>query len=95
MVYCLPDFILKRFSWVYIDSLEVVISYEIVYFHVIMLNRKNGCRVSFVGFCNHSFIVLEFCFIDFSVCVSECVLKLEWGLSHECNVSICSATCFL
>jgi len=65
MVYCLPDLILKSFSWFCIDSLEVVISCEIVYFHVVMLNRKNGYRVSFISFCNHSFIVLEFCFYQF------------------------------
>ena len=65
MVYCLPDLILKSVSSVYIDSLEVVISNETLYFHVVMLNRKNDYRVSVVGFCNHSFIVLEFCFYRF------------------------------
>ena len=65
VVYCLPDLILKSVSWVCIDSLEVVNRYEIVYFHVVMLYRKNDYRVSFLSFCNHSFIVLEFCFYQF------------------------------
>jgi len=65
VVNCLPDLIFKSVSLVYIDNLEVVISYEIVYFHVIMLYRKNDCRVSFLSFCNYSFIVLEFCFYQF------------------------------
>jgi len=77
MVYCLPDFILKSFSSVYIDSLEVVISYEIVYFHVIMLIGRMTIEIRLSAFAIIASLFLSFVFIDFSVCVSECVLKLE------------------
>jgi len=35
------DSILKSFCWVCIDRLEVIFSYEVLYFHVVVLNRKN------------------------------------------------------
>ena len=65
MIYCLSDLILKSFCWICIDGLKMIFSYEVLYFHVVVLYGKNDYRISFISFCNHSFIVLEFCFYRF------------------------------
>jgi len=57
-----------------IDGLEVLFSYEVVYFHVVVLYRKNDYKISFISFLNHNFIDFEFVFIDFNICISEFVM---------------------
>jgi hypothetical protein len=52
----------------------VLFIYEVVYFHVVVLYRKNDYSISFISFSNHSFIVFEFVFIDFNVRISEFVM---------------------
>ena len=58
---CLSDLILKSFCRVCIDRLEVIFRYEGLYFNVVVLCRKNDYRISFIIFCNDSFIA--YCFV--------------------------------
>jgi len=50
VVYCLSDLILKSFCWVCIDGLKVIFSYEVLYFNVVVLCRKNDYRIFFINF---------------------------------------------
>ena len=61
MVYCISDLNLKSFSRVCIDGLEVIFSYDVLCFNVVVLCRNNDYRISFINFCNDSFIAC--CFV--------------------------------
>jgi len=74
VVYCHSDLVLKGFCWACIDGLVVIFSYEAVYFHVVVLYRKNDYRISFISSSSHSFFVFYFVFIDFNVRISEFVM---------------------
>jgi len=56
VVYFLLGLILRSFCRVCIDGLEVIFSYEVSYFKVVVLCTKNEYRISFYKLGNHSFI---------------------------------------
>ena len=61
-----------------IEGLEVIFSYEVLYFNVVVLCRKNDYRISFINLFNRSLIAC--CF----VWVLKLVAHIEGGKKAHC-----------
>ena len=86
--------ILKCVCGIYVDGLDVVFRYEIIFLLKCCVGRVI-IEFLFSAFVIMASFFLSFVFIEFSIFIFERVLCMEWSLSHVCSVSICSATSFL
>ena len=62
VVYCISDLVLGSFCWVCVDGLEVIFSFKVLYFHVVVL-----CRMT-MEFPLSAFVIVASLFLR-SVCI--------------------------
>jgi len=90
----------ESFHWVCVNGGEVIFSYKVLYFCVVVLYRKillYRVTVEFPlsAFFNHCFIVLEVVLWILIFVFLSLYCKKECGSSGAGDVSMLSATCFL